>query len=246
MKNIKIVIPARYKSSRLPGKPLIKILGKEMIVRVSEICAKIFGKKEVVIATDDKRIKKICNDYKFNSIFTPKNCKTGTDRVFFAAKKFKQSDFFINVQGDEPLISPSDIKKVINAKKKYKNHVICGFTQINYKLAKEINVPKVVINKNSNLIYMSRSLIPACKKESLKRKLPYLKQVCIYAYNFKELKKFNKFNGKSINENLEDIEILRFLDINIPIKMIKVSGGSVSVDVKSDIKKVTNILRNNG
>ena len=150
MKNIKIVIPARYKSSRLPGKPLIKILGKEMIVRVSEICAKIFGKKEVVIATDDKRIKKICNEYKFNSIFTPKNCKTGTDRVFFAAKKFKQSDFFINVQGDEPLISPSDIKKVINAKKKYKNHVICGFTQINYKLAKEINVPKVVINKNSN------------------------------------------------------------------------------------------------
>ena len=68
--------------------------------------------------------------------------------------------------------------------------------------------------------------------------MPYLKQVCIYAYNFKELKKFNKFNGKSINENLEDIEILRFLDINIPIKMIKVSGGSVSVDVKSDIKRL--------
>ena len=88
MKNIKIVIPARYKSSRLPGKPLIKILGKEMIVRVSEICAKIFGKKQVVIATDDKRIKKICNDYKFNSIFTQRIARRAQIE-FFCSKKFK-------------------------------------------------------------------------------------------------------------------------------------------------------------
>ena len=243
MKKIKIIIPARFKSSRLPGKPIIKILKKEMIIRVSEICSQLFGKKQVVIATDDMRIRKVCDNYKYNSILTPKNCKTGTDRVYFAAKKFKNSDFFINVQGDEPLILSNDIKKIIDAKKRFKNHVICGYSLINYTEANNNNVPKVVIDKKSNLVYMSRSLIPGTKNKKNKKKIKYLKQVCIYAYNFKELKLFHKFGGKSKNENLEDIEILRFLDLGVPIKMIRVSGRSIAVDVKSDIKKVTMILK---
>lgn len=170
MKKIKIVIPARFQSSRLPGKPIIKILKKEMIIRVSEICSQLFGKSQVVIATDDKRIRKVCDNYKYNSILTPKNCKTGTDRVYFAAKKIKNSNFFINVQGDEPLILPKDIKKIIEAKKKFKNHVICGYSLINFKLANNNNIPKVVIDNKSNLVYMSRSLIPGVKNKKNKKK----------------------------------------------------------------------------
>ena len=93
---------------------------------------------------------------------------------------------------------------------------------------------------------MSRSLIPGSKKMHFKNQFSYLKQVCIYAYNFSELKKFNKFSGKSYNENLEDIEILRFLDLNWPVKMVEVSDNSIAVDVKKDIKKVIKILRKNG
>lgn len=244
MKKIKIIIPARFKSSRFPGKPIIKILGKEMVIRVSEICSKLFGRKQVIIATDDKRIRKVCKDHHFDSIFTPKNCKTGSDRVYFAAKKIKNSDFFVNVQGDEPLILPKDIKKIIYAKNKFKNHVICGYSLIKYKEAKSNNIPKVVINNSSNLVYMSRSLVPGVKNKKLEKKNTYLKQVCIYAYNLKELKLFHKLSGKSKNENLEDIEILRFLDLGIPVKMIRVSGSSIAVDIKSDIRRVIKILKN--
>ena len=238
----KIVIPARFKSSRLPGKPLKKILGKEMIIRVAEICKKVANKEDIIIATDHTKIKKICEKRNFKTVMTSKNCKTGTDRVFQAVKNIKNS-FFINVQGDEPLIDPSDIKKIIIAKKKFKNHVICGYCDISYKNAISNNVPKVVFNKHSNLIYISRSLIPGKKKSNKVQKLKYYKQVCIYAFNFSELKKFHKVQGKSIIENLEDIELLRFFDLGIPIKMVKVSNKSISVDIKRDLFKVKKILQ---
>lgn len=244
MNNIHIIIPARYKSSRLPGKPLKKILGKEMIVRVADICSKVLSKKQIIIATDNLSIQAACSKFGYKSLLTPKNCKTGTDRVFHVAKKIK-SNFFVNVQGDEPLIDPLDIKKIIKMKKKFKNHVICGFCDVSYKDAISNNIPKVVINKYSDLIYMSRSLVPGTKKSNKYKKLKYFKQVCIYAFNFSELKKFHLFHGKSTIENLEDIELLRFLDLRIPIKMVKVSNKSISVDVKEDLYKVKKVLKKN-
>ena len=164
MSKTAIVIPARYKSSRFPGKPLAKILGKEMIFYVGKICEKTIGKKNVHIATDDIRIQKKCESFGFNTLITP-NCSTGTDRVFLASKKIK-ANIIINVQGDEPLIKISDIKKIIEAKKKYPNHVICGYTYIKYTEAKSLHVPKLVINKNNELIYMSRSVIPGSKQKN--------------------------------------------------------------------------------
>ena len=136
------------------------------------------------------------------------------------------------------------LKKIIQKKIKYKNHVICGYCDINYKNAISNNVPKIVINKNSDLTYISRSLIPGSKKKNIK-KIKYFKQVCIYAFNYSELKKFYEFRGKSIIENLEDIEILRFFDLKIPIKMVKVSNKSISVDIKEDMIKVVKILKKN-
>ena len=240
MSKTAIIIPARFKSSRFPGKPLAKILGKEMIFYVGKICEKTIGKKNVHVATDDRRIQKKCKSFGFNTLITP-NCPTGTDRVFLASKKIK-ANIIINVQGDEPLIKTSDIKKIIQAKKKYPNHVICGYTYIKYAEAKSLNVPKLVINKNNELIYMSRSLIPGSKIKKMEKK--FLKQVCIYAFNKNELRKFFSFKKKfSKNEISEDIEILRFLELNIPVKMVKVSGSSIAVDIKSDIKKVESYLR---
>ena len=140
------------------------------------------------------------------------------------------------------MIKINDRLKVIKFKKKNPDCVVCGFSSISHKEAKNVNVPKVVINKNNKLIYMSRSIVPGTKKKSIKRN--FFKQVCIYAFNKMELKKFYNFKKKfSKNETAEDIEILRFLEIDIPIKMVKVSGSSIAVDIKSDIKKVEKKLK---
>ena len=109
-----LVIPARYKSSRFPGKPLIDINGKSMLRRVWEKCVESSSEKNVIIATDDARIEEHCLQFGMNSIMTSENCLTGTDRVAEVAKKI-DADFYVNVQGDEPLINPRDIEAVVRA-----------------------------------------------------------------------------------------------------------------------------------
>ena len=123
-----IIIPARYGSSRYRGKPLVKILGREMVLRVADICKKIKNVK-VFIATDSKKISKVAKNNGYEYIFTSSACLTGTDRVAEASKKIR-SKIYVNVQGYEPTIDPSDIIKVINAKKKFPNHVICGYDKV--------------------------------------------------------------------------------------------------------------------
>ena len=110
--NFKIIIPARFNSSRFLGKPLALINGKEMILRVAQICINLAGKKNVVVATDSIKIKTVLDKNNLFSVMTPKKCQTGTDRVAYAIKKIK-GNTFLNVQGDEPLIKKSDIVKVL-------------------------------------------------------------------------------------------------------------------------------------
>ena len=236
-----IIIPARYGSSRYKGKPLVKILGRELILRVTDICAKTVGVRNTYVATDDNRIAKKIKSSNYNFILTSKKCLTGTDRVAEASKKIK-GKIFINVQGDEPLVNPRDIKKIIKAKSKYPNYVICGYDRV-HKLQNPLstNLPKVVVNSKNELIYISRSLVPGSKKV-IKNK-SYFKQVCIYAFNKKELKKFYSLKRKSQIERMEDIEILRFFDLGIKIKMIKLNSNSVAVDEISDVKKAEKILK---
>ena len=109
-----IVIPARLKSSRLPGKPLKKINGKELVLHVLERCSLIFDKKKIVVATDSIKIQNFVKKKKFNSILTSKYCLTGTDRVSEVSKKIK-AKMYINVQGDEPFIEPSLIEALVNS-----------------------------------------------------------------------------------------------------------------------------------
>jgi 3-deoxy-manno-octulosonate cytidylyltransferase (CMP-KDO synthetase) len=238
-----IIIPARYGSSRFKGKPLVKILGRELILRVADVCAKTIGRENTYIATDSYKIAQKVKNSNFKYLLTSKKCLTGTDRVAEASKKVK-ADIYINVQGDEPLVNPRDIKKIITAKKKYPKHVICGFDKI-HKLQdpKSLNLPKVVVNSKNELVYISRSLIPGSKKEVKNKK--YFKQVCIYAFNYVELKKFFSLKRKSFIEDMEDIEILRFFDLDIKIKMVKLNSNSVAVDEISDVKKAEKIIRAN-
>ena len=235
-----IIIPARYGSSRYRGKPLVKILGKEMVVRVADICSNIKDVK-VFVATDSKKIANVVKKNGHKYVFTSSNCLTGTDRVAEASKKIR-SKIYINVQGDEPTINPSDIKKVIKTKKKFPNHVICGYDKVhNFENPKNTNLPKVVVNSKGELIYISRALVPGAKKKN--QNIQYHKQVCIYAFNKKQLKKFYSTKKKSETESIEDIEILRFFDLNEKIKMVKLNSNSVAVDEIRDVQKAEKLLK---
>lgn len=240
-----IIIPARFNSTRFLGKPLIKIFGKELIKWVADIAIKTVGKKNVYVATENLKIVNFLKKEKINFILTSKNCLTGTDRVAEASKKIK-ANIYINLQGDEPLVNPSDIKKIILAKNKNKNKVICGYTNL---LPQEdpnnINIPKVIINNKNNLIYASRLAIPGIKNLIKIKNTRYLKQVCIYAFNKKELNFFNISKKKTYLEKLEDIEILRFFDLDIGVKMIRTKSNSLAVDEPKDIRKIENFLKKN-
>jgi len=232
-----IVIPARYKSSRFPGKPLVKILGKPMIQWVAELSARAVGKKNVYVATEDDNIFNTVSKLGFRAIMTSSKCLTGTDRLAEVAKKVK-ADIYINVQGDEPLVNPKDILKIIKAKKDSPNEVINGYTIMNKnENPNNTNKPKVIFTEDKRLIYISRQALPGFKEKKNKTK-NYYKQVCIYAFNRKELLKFRNYNHKSMLEKCEDIEILRFLEWGKTIRLIKTSAGSLAVDEPKDVKKI--------
>lgn len=242
MKSV-VIIPARYKSSRFPGKPLVNLLGKPMILWVSELSAKAVGKENVYIATDDKRISKIVTAAGFNVVMTSDQCFTGTDRLAEAAKKIS-ADIYINVQGDEPLVNPKDIIKVIKTKKLYFSEIINGYCPMTSdENPNNVNIPKVIFNEDNSMVYMSRKAIPGFKD---KAHAPhrYYKQVCIYAFTADELKNYADFGRKSTLESSEDIEILRFLEIGKKIRMVETDPDSLGVDVQNDVAKVEQVLRN--
>ena len=237
-----VVIPARYASTRFPGKPLQKILGKEMILYVAESAAKAIDRQDIYILTDDKRIKFKAEENNFNCIMTSNYAITGTDRITEILDQLDY-DYFINVQGDEPLVDPLDIIRCIELKNSYPEKVINGFTFINnWEEFYSQNIPKVIVDKNNFLIYISRSPIPGFK--SNKKELFGLKrQVCIYGFNRNDLLFIKDKKEKEFLEYREDIEILRFLEEGREVLMFECNSNSISVDVPEDIEKVIGFLK---
>lgn len=236
-----IIIPARYKSKRLPGKPLIKILGVPMLIRTYNQCRKVADKKKIIVATDDKRICHLCKKYKIKYILTSKKCLTGTDRIAEVSKKIKKN-IYINVQGDEPICNPQDIKKIVNFAKKNPNLIINGYTEIKDKeMFNSPNVPKVVFDKNEKLLYMSRAPIPSNKKKNF---IKAWRQVCIYSFPYKSLKIYTSVKKKTTLESIEDLESNRFLELGYQVRMLKMSNKSVAVDTKEDLVKVKKLVKN--
>jgi len=235
-----VVIPARYRSGRLPGKPLIKIKGVPMIIRTFHQCLKAVERKKIYVATDDIRIKDLCTSNNIQTVITSKKCLTGTDRIAEVSKKIKVENY-INVQGDEPIFNPNDIKKLIKYTKKYKNLIINGYCKIDdKKLFKSGNIPKVVFSNNGKLLYMSRAGIPTTKKLEFKSAW---RQVCAYSIPYNALQSFSDHGKKTKLEKLEDCELLRFLELGYEIKMIKMSERSISIDVKEDLKKIQKFIK---
>jgi len=235
-----IVIPARYKSERLPGKPLANIGGLPMIVRTYNQCAKVVNRESIIVATDNNKIKKVCEQYNIKSMITSNKCLTGTDRVAEVAKKIN-CQFYINVQGDEPFFDPDDLKKLIVEATKNPNEIINGYTEIKDKeLFFNNAIPKLVFDNQGYLLYMSRAPIPANKKYDFQKGW---RQICAYSFPKKKLMNFAKNKKKTKIEFFEDIEILRFLELGYKVKMIKMSNKSLSVDTENDVDKAEIYLK---
>lgn len=241
--NIVAVIPARFQSSRFPGKPLVTLLGRPMILHVCEATAQAVGAERTFVATDSHEIADVVRNAGFQVTMTASDCPTGTDRIADAVATL-DAEFVINVQGDEPMVAPESIIAVIEAKKQYPNAIINGMTRIGpHEDPHSRNLPKVVVSEDNRLLYMSRALLPASKHPNLVPH-PMWKQVCIYAFEPEHLRRFRAFGRKSFNESYEDIEILRFFDLNVPVHMIELPSNSLAVDVPEDVARVEAALRN--
>ena len=238
------VIPARYKSSRFPGKPLADICGKPMIWWVYQQCLKVEDFDSVYVATDDDKIFDACNKLNINVIMTSDKHPTGTDRIGEVARKIP-ADLIVNIQGDEPLLEPETIQAAIKPFYKDDNLQI---TNLMTKIKDPVDVvnftvPKVITNKDGIGVYLTRSTAPYPKG---KIGYAYYKQVCVYGFKPEALDFFCKYGeqyGKAKVEAIEDIEILRFIENGYKVQYVEVESDTVAVDTPNDLEKVREIVK---
>ena len=240
--DVTAIIPARYASSRFPGKPLAKICGIPMILQAFKRVAAVIPESQILIATDDDRIAEVCSTAGARVAMTPADCLTGTDRIWKAVEAGKiDSRIIVNVQGDEPLVEDRAIRAVIEAKRENPDCVINAMSRIeDPDDVASPNVPKVVTDARGHLVYMSRAPVPFIR--DVETGATHYRQVCIYAFSRTELKAFGSRSTKSHMEGPEDIEILRFLDMNVPVKMVEVAPASIAVDTPQDLRRVEKLL----
>ena len=230
------IIPARMESSRLPGKPLIDIGNKSMIRRVYEsvVDSKLFDK--ILVATPNKEIFDHVNDFG-EVIMTSNNPINGTERVHEAYQKVNEDyDFIVNIQGDEPFIKKEQLSDIISICNK-SNQICTLIKKEKYSEALERkSIMKVVINKNNEAMYFSRSLIPHqnIKKNSFKH-------ICIYAYDPLTLKTLISLPPSSL-EISESLEQLRWLENGFKIKVEITNSDSFSIDTKEDLILAENYI----
>jgi 3-deoxy-manno-octulosonate cytidylyltransferase (CMP-KDO synthetase) len=230
-----VVIPARMASTRLPNKPMVDIAGKTMIQRTCEQTVKAVSNESLMVATDDHRIKDHLESLGYHVMMTSDACLTGTDRVAEVASKTTY-DYYINVQGDEPLINPDDIQKVIDQISVYPGEIINGYTPIDSEDDyRSLSVPKVIFRPDGRLMYMSRAPIPGNKQGNFRQSW---RQICIYAFPRQALAEFAAQREKTMLEALEDIEILRFMEMGYDVRMVELSNQSIAVDNPKDVDKV--------
>ena len=236
-----LVIPARLASTRLPRKPLVDICGKTMIEHTYSCALAAVPAEKIFIATDSDEILRVCEGFGAQVVLTSSNCLTGTDRVAQFAEKVP-ADIYLNLQGDEPLMAPENIKMILEAGLADKKSIINGWAWVkdeNEYYSK--SVPKVVMRQDGRMMYMSRSPIPGNKCGTFQYSR---KQICVYSFPRAALKAFSENLGKTPNELVEDIEILRFSELGWEVKMIELEGNSIAVDLPEDLEKVRDIMVN--
>lgn len=245
------IIPARYSSSRFPGKPLIDINGKSMIQRVYEQTSKSID--NLVVATDDSRIEKAVIKFGGQVVLTSTSHKSGTDRCMEAADKItalngETYDVIVNIQGDEPFIHTEQISIVISNFNNNKTQIASLAKKItDPDDLSDINTPKVVLNSNKEAIYFSRSPIPYLlneKKDDWLSQHIFYKHIGIYAYRYDILKKITRLKPSPL-EIAESLEQNRWIENGYQIQMGITEHESFSIDSPEDLNKILKQIRKN-
>lgn len=238
------IIPARYGSTRFPGKPMVMIGEKTMIQRVYEQAKKVLG--TVLVATDDNRIEKHVLNFGGEVVMTSEKHQSGTDRCSEAIEKYifqksKQFDVIINIQGDEPFIKPELLIELIKCFQDKGTDIATIIKKVNNE--DEVfteNTAKVLLNINNKAIYFSRSPIPYVRqveKKEWHKVHDFYKHIGVYAYRYDVLKKITKLEMSSL-EKAEKLEQNRWIENGYTISTIITEHESIAIDTPEDLKRV--------
>jgi len=237
-----VVIPARFQSTRFPGKPLADLGGSPLIEHVWKRCCRAVDSTDVVVATDDERIAAAATGFGATVEMTSPDCLTGTDRVAEVANR-RGADWYVNVQGDEPFVDPTAIQRIIEVA----GAAAEGVAAVNAMSViteesefRSETVPKPVTDLRGRLLYMSRAAIPTDKRLGFQQAF---RQVGLYAFRSSALVQFQSGVKKSPLEEIEDIEILRLLEAGELVQMVEVPASGIAVDTPEDLEQARRILR---
>lgn len=242
------IIPARYASTRFPAKPLALLGGKPVIQRVYEQVVKLLD--DAVVATDDERIEAAVKAFGGKVVMTSTSHRSGTDRCYEALTKVDgEFDVVINIQGDEPFIQPSQIRTVMDCFEDSSTQIatlVKPFTsQDGFDALENVNSPKVVVNKQMQALYFSRSIIPFFRNKDKKEWLAghtYYKHIGLYAYRAEVLKEITQLPQSSL-ELAESLEQLRWLENGYVIKVGESQVETIGIDTPEDLARAELFLK---
>lgn len=241
------VIPARYQSTRFPGKPLVSILGKSLIQRTVENIQKCQQIDHVIVATDDERIAQVVSNLGVDVEMTDSSCQTGTDRIAQVLTKrtgLVQARYIVNVQGDEPCLDGKSISSILLAMEQRNADIGTAITPIFQE--EEIsnpNIVKCVKRLDGFALYFSRSPLPGAKKMVFSKNDPFFRHIGMYVFRPQSLMRFASLS-KTPLETREDLEMLRALEHGMTIITQEIAHASPGVDIPEDIQKVTQWIVN--
>lgn len=245
MKRVCCLIPVRYNSSRLPGKPLLEINNKSIIRLTWESCLNISGidKEDIYVATDNERIANEIRTNGGNVVFVNRECVNGTERIYYALQDLQKSyDVVINVQGDEPFINPSHIDKAVNSFLENTN-TNCVCSTLHYKITSEKQVydkgvGKLILNNKNYVLYCSRAMIPHNKDGQYDKKCTYYGHVGVFVFNVSYLDTFMKTNTNA--QICEDIEWLKIIEEGYDIISTEISHCEIGINTQEDYEYLKN------
>ncbi len=228
------IIPARFGSTRFPGKPLVEINGKSMIRRVIDQAKKCQSLQDVWVATDDERIFNHVEEYGCKAFYTSENCNSGTERICELLPNIHgQFDFVLNIQGDEPFVHVESLEELSNALIASKSDIATLAVQIeNQEEANDSNRVKVVFSTSGRALYFSRSTIPFARNGEP----DYFKHLGVYAYTTNALQQIKNLQASAL-ELTESLEQLRWLEHDLTISVVVTSHDSTGVDTPEDLVK---------
>lgn len=234
------VIPARYESSRFPGKPLIDLMGRSMIQHVYERVNDSDLFDTVVVATDDDRIADHVTGFSGEVMMTSNQHRSGTERCGEVVERFDDHDIVVNIQGDEPLVDPKQLKQLLEA---FDSSEVAIATLATPKITpdelKDSNRIKVVVDHKNDALYFSRSHIPFQRNEN---EYPYLRHIGLYGFKADVLKKIVSAKPTKLEE-VESLEQLRWMYYGYSIRVVETSIETPNIDVPEDVEHVLQVIK---